>query len=107
MMSVSLCACSNSSKVPPQVEFHRKINTAVSVRAGTHCRLIYGIERYNVTCPTVDDNGDGTYDVKGYVTLTDEYGDKYKGKFDAVVTTDDNGEADCTDFNLETPTKVK
>lgn len=56
---------------------------------------------------TFSDNGDGTYDCKGYVLVVDDYTDHYKGKFNATVEVDVESESvDCIDFNMETPTLV-
>lgn len=108
VLSISLCACSSSNDTSNYEEsVEENIESEVRSTAAVECLISYkDVKNTLVDCSTIDDNGDGTYDVKGYVTIIDAYGDKYKGKFDAVVSVDDSGEADCTEFNLETPRKV-
>ena len=107
ILSVGLCSCGSNSSSGSKESVEESIESEVRATAAVECMFTYKDVKYTlVDCSTIDDNGDGTYDVKGYVTIKDDYGDEYKGKFDAVVSVNKDGEADCTEFNLDTPKKV-
>ncbi len=105
ILAFSLLAC--GEKGPSREEqINEEIRSTIQAEAAVECMFNYSnVKLAMATCTTIRDNGDGTYDVFGYVTVTDNYGDKYKGNFDAVVSVGENLEADCEEFNLETPKK--
>ncbi len=105
IMVLSLGACGGESE-SSEYDVRDEIKRAVNAQANVECVMGYAnVKLVDTTCTTIDDNGDGTYDVKGYVVITDDYHDKYKGYFDAVVSVDESGDADVDDFELETPVK--
>ncbi|MBQ7387542.1 MAG: zinc ribbon domain-containing protein [Clostridia bacterium] len=84
------------------------IKTTVQNRATVYCILSYeNVKNVSVSVTTYEPSYSydaSTYDVYGYVTVTDSYGDKYVGRFNAVVRIE-AGEGTCVDFDLTTPTK--
>ena len=104
---LSLCACGKSDKGTSKPSVKQAISDAVRSTAIVKTKFSYAnVKSTFTTVTSYYDNGDGTYDVKGYVEVIDDYNDKYKGKFDAVVRIfEETGKGSCDSFDLETPTK--
>lgn len=112
VMCLSLCACGSESQdenFNNEKNVQDKLETNVREKASIECIAAYkgGIKSLDVSVTDYDDNGDGTYDVKGYVKFTDDYGDHYKAKYNAVVTIADHGYRACKEFNMDTPREDK
>lgn len=104
VMILSLCACGGSTKDDEAIE--TEINTVVNTEAYLECFLKYAdVKGVLADIATIDDNGDGTYDVYGTVIVNDNYNQHYEGKFDAIVSIDASGEGTCDYFSMETPVK--
>lgn len=103
IMLLSLVSCNKCTK---EDDINSKIKTEIEIKAMTQCTLRYDCRVTSSTCTNIKDNGDGTYNVYGYVIAIDNYGDKYRGNFDAEVTVE-SGDVSITEFNLETPTRQK
>ncbi len=107
---ISLCACGKSTK-KETITVDKAIENAIEREARHHVIFNYAnVKTLLTTVTTTRSNDDGTYDVKGYVEVLDDYNDRYKGKFDALVEIilNDDGTvfgARCNSFDLETPTK--
>lgn len=102
-LSLYACGATSSSK---ENDLDEEIRITIQGRASAECLLSYkDVKNVMASVTTKDDNGDGTYDVKGYVTVVDDYGDRYKAKYQAVVSVDEDGEADCESFDMATPSK--
>lgn len=111
IMCFSLVACgiigkkSGSSNEPSTTD---KIRTAVMARANAYCMVMYeDVRNVVVDIGSTEEMEDGSYSVKGYAKIIDDYGDTYKGKFEATVEFDEEGKASCSKFNLDTPKKEK
>lgn len=105
VMALNLCAC-GSGGAEEEDDLSDEIQSTVQAKAAVECMFNYAdVKNVMASVTDTDDNGDGTYDVKGYVTVIDDYGDKYKGKYDAVVSISESGDARCSSFSMETPTK--
>ena len=110
IMCISMVACAAVSKEPESNEpsLSDKIHTAVMARANMYCKVMYeDVRNVTIDIGSSAEAEDGTYTVKGYARIIDNYGDTYKGKFEAVVEVDDSGSVSCSKFNLDTPTKEK
>ena len=86
------------------------IHNALQAYAISYCRAKYAdvnTVSVNVTSKTLeesyDDYGYDKYTVYGTITITDTYGDKYKGQFNAPVLIDENDKGGVSYFYLETP----
>ena len=107
---VSLCACGTSAK-KETISTDEAIENSVVREARGYVVINYeNVKNVFTTVTSTRSNDDGTYDVKGYVEVLDDYNDRYKGKFDALVAVNlhDDGTvsgAFCKSFDLETPTK--
>lgn len=107
---VSLCACGKSAK-KETISTDEAIENSVVREARGYVVINYeNVKNVFTTVTSTRSNDDGTYDVKGYVEVLDDYNDRYKGKFDALVAVNlhDDGTvsgAFCKSFDLETPTK--
>ncbi len=102
VMCLPLAAC---GKKEPEFNLRDEIKLAIQAKASVECLFNYAnVKLVLVDTLNYDDNGDGTYDCKGYISITDDYGDKYRGKFDAVVKVVDE-DASVSSFELETPKK--
>lgn len=87
--------------IDTQPDFVTKMESAINPTAFTHCLDHYAeVKQTSVECTTLYDNENGTYDIKGYITITDDYNDKYKIKFNATVGIDESGNMKCNFFNL-------
>lgn len=105
VMCLSLCACGSGTQ---KKDLHEEIKITVQGRAAAQCMVKYkDVKNVMASVTDYDDNGDGTYDVKGYITVIDGYGDRYKAKYTAVVAIDDDGDGTCKEFNMDTPTKER
>lgn len=103
LLVLSMCACGSKE---PEWDLDDEIHSAVQAKAAVYCMFEYAdVKNVLASVTNTEDNGNGTYDVKGYVTVIDAYGDRYKGKFDAVVSVTEGGDATCRSFDLETPRK--
>ena len=106
VMLLGLCACGGGSAAPKEEDYSDAIRLAVQSEAAVECIFTYAnVKNVLASVTNTDANGDGTYDVKGYITVIDDYGDRYKAKFDATVSVDEDGDADCDSFSMETPTR--
>lgn len=108
---ISLCACGKSTK-KETISVDEAIEDAVVRKARGYVVINYANVKniFTTVTSTRTTDDDGTYDVKGYVEVLDDYNDRYKGKFDALVEIilNDDGTvfgARCNSFDLETPTK--
>lgn len=107
---ISLCACGKSTK-KETISADEAIENSVVREARGYVVINYAnVKNVFTTVTSTRSNDDGTYDVKGYVEVLDDYNDRYKGKFDALVEVNlhDDGTvsgAFCKSFDLETPTK--
>ena len=108
---ISLCACGKSTK-KETISVDEAIEDAVVRKARGYVVINYANVKniFTTVTSTRTTDDDGTYDVKGYVEVLDDYNDRYKGKFDALVAVNlhDDGTvsgAFCKSFDLETPTK--
>ena len=107
---VSLCACGKSAK-KETISADEAIENSVVREARGYVVINYeNVKNVFTTVTSTRSNDDRTYDVKGYVEVLDDYNDRYKGKFDALVAVNlhDDGTvsgAFCKSFDLETPTK--
>ncbi len=100
----SLCACGSSKT--EKVDVKENIRIAVQGKATVECMFSYeSVKTVLASCSTIDDNGDGTYDVFGKITVIDDFGDKYDAKYEAKVSVDESGSATCKDFKMDTPRK--
>ena len=107
VLSLSLCACGKKEPEYPEYNVNDEIRSAVQAEAAVYCIIEYAdVKSVMASVTDTDDNGDGSYDVKGYITVIDDYADTYKGKFNAVVKIDDYGKGICTYFYMETPEKA-
>lgn len=103
MVSLAACGSAESNDGP---DLEHEIWLSVQSQASAYCILTYADVKYVlVDITTQEENSDGSLSVKGYVDVTDDYGDKYSGRFDAVVIINSEGEAYCSDFEMETPVK--
>ena len=98
VMMLGLCACGGGSAAPEEEDHSDAIRLAVQFSYAN-------VKNVLASVTNTDDNGDGTYEVNGYITVIDDYGDRYKAKFDATVSVDEDGDADCDSFSMETPTR--
>ncbi len=102
VMCISLVACGEKE---PEFDLRSEIKSAIQSKASVECLFSYAdVKLVLVDTLNYEDNGDGTYDCKGYIAVTDDYGDKYRGKYDAVVKVVDE-DASVVSFDLETPKK--
>lgn len=100
-MLALLCACGESKE-----SIEDKVKSAVDSRAIVYVKLMYETSGLPTLTHYIDEIGDNTYKVTGKVTVRDNYGDSFTGKYDAEVTYDpETEECNCTSFDLETPTK--
>jgi hypothetical protein len=98
VMCLSLCACGGSgSKKKETVE--SKVISAARSRIMVEIALGYDTTGVPTITTFVEKTGDNTYMVTGKVTVKDNYGDTYTGKYDAEVTYDPV--ADDCDVDLE------
>ena len=106
VMMLGLCACGGGSAAPEEEDHSDAIRLAVQSEAAVECMFSYAnVKNVLASVTNTDDNGAGTYDVNGYLTVIDAYGDRSKAKFDATVSVDEDGDADCDSFSMETPTR--
>ena len=115
VMCLSLCACGSKKVSEDDIreevrisedDIREEVRITVRARAIAKCMFTYqNVKFVSTAVTTMDDNGDGTYDVKGYITVIDDYGDSYKAKFDATVSVDEEGEGTCKSFDMDTPKK--
>ena len=81
-----LCACGTSAE--PEESLSDRAVTSTEQRIRTYINLAYEIRGVPQVNSYVKEIGDGVYEVTGKVTIRDEYGDSYTGKFDATATYD-------------------
>ncbi len=110
ILAFSLVGCGGSkgkNENGPTLE--EKIEDAIRAEASVEIIFKYEGSLSQCVCTTIDDNGNGTYDVYGYVIVKDYYGVNYRGNFDAVVrVTESDGviiDTDVEAFDLDTPRK--
>ena len=104
-MCLAMCACSSTPKSEGN-PVEEEIRITVQAEAAVECMFSYkDVKNVLASVTDTDDNEDGTYDVKGYITVIDDYGDRYKAKYDAVVAIDEDGDGDCKSFSMDTPTR--
>lgn len=94
-----LCSCGGPSGYNAN-----SLENTISADLTAYCLLNYADVKNVITDVTNVENDDGYYYVKGKVTVIDEYGDRYVGKFDAEYELVGD-EYDRIDLDLETPTK--
>ena len=101
---VSLCAC--GSKKMSEDDIRKEVEITIQAKAAVKCLFEYkDVKNVLASVITMDNKGDGTYDAKGYITVIDAYGDRYRAKFDAAVSIDEEGEGTCKSFDMDTPRK--
>jgi hypothetical protein len=81
------------------------LETKAKANIIAHCIMRYDCKNVQVFASTVEISEKSGI-VKGKVTLTDDYGDKYQAKFDYTVEIDENGEISDSDLSMETPRKT-
>lgn len=105
-MTLALCACGSPNENEDEEDHTSAVKRAVQAKAAVECMFSYqNVKNVLAHCSTIDDNGDGDYEVYGKVTVYDAFGDQYEGKFEADVTVDESGDAKCTSISIETPKK--
>lgn len=105
IMIMSLCACASNTKDDEAIE--TEITTVINSEAYLECFLKYSdVKGVLADITTIDDNGDGTYNIYGIVIVNDNYNQHYEGKFDAIVSIDSSGKGSCDYFSMETPVKT-
>ena len=104
-MCLSLCACASGQM--SESEIRKKVERAVQGRAKAYCiAMSYGdLKSVQASVSSMDAKGTNKYDVKGYITIVDGYGDTYKAKFDGSVELYEDGRGLCDPFFMETPRK--
>ncbi len=106
LLALTLClplvACGEKE---PAFDLHDELELTIQARASAYCILNYAdVKLVLVDTLSYDDNGDGTYDCKGYISVTDDYGDKYRAKYTAVVKVAGE-DGSIVSFEMDTPKK--
>ena len=98
IIALFLCACSSGYLSMDPLK--RTVENEIIF----NCMMNYeGVTSTNVSITNIEES-DGYFYIKGKVYITDEYGDKYVGKFDAEYVLDGE-EYEQTDLYIETPKK--
>lgn len=108
-MICALCACGGGGGASdPKDDLEQTLKDRVWADAAVECKLSYADVKNVTTSVTDISEDDGTYTVKGKVTVLDNYGDKYVGKFTGEYTYSESSESfSKVDLDIETPTKQK
>ncbi len=108
VMCLSFTSCGDVEE-KSHFDVESEIRSRITSTAKIECITSYNnVKNVTVSCTTIRDNGNDTYTIYGSVNITDNYGDKYVGKFDAEASVDLETEyVSITSFDLETPTKQR
>lgn len=107
LVAAALCfvlvGCSSDKE--DEVSESQRIYDALWSKAGFEVMWNYGSDNSvtNVKVSSQKETSENEFECHGYVLVQDAYGDKYKANFDAIVTIDEDGEASCDRFDMETP----
>lgn len=106
VLCLSLCACGSGSNRPSMEEIAGDVQKVMELEAYAECtREFSDVVKVVATVRLLHDNGDDTYDVKGYATILSKSGKQYTANFTATVEVDDMGEIYTKSFNMSPPQK--
>ena len=97
-----------SSVFDEEYQRKRSVELQLQYKLGVYCGVKYqdiDVSTTRIDISTMEASEEGKYDCYGYLTISNKYGDKYKGKFTAVAKEDDDGNIEIIDYDLETPSK--
>lgn len=95
---VSLCACGSSS-TPKSLSDRAASQVKSTIQV--YINLSYDIVGVPQVTTYVKDLGGGEYQVTGKVTIRDEYGDSYTGKYDATATYNESSDRFDVDYDVD------
>lgn len=93
----SLCACGVGNSVAEEKSLSDRAASAVKGQLMVYVSLTYETNGVPSITTYVKEIGTNEYQVTGKVTIRDNYGDTYTGKYDAVATYD----VDTDDFDVD------
>lgn len=96
---ISLCACGSSSGSERSLSDRAASQVASTVKV--YCKLSYNITGVPQVTTYVQDMGGGEFRVTGKVTIRDEYGDSYTGKYDATATYNESSDSFDIDYDVD------
>lgn len=106
VMCLSLCACGGGSSRPSLEEIAGDVQKRMELEAYDELTDDFSdISKVVASIRNLHDNEDGTYDVKGYVTILSKSGKQYTANYTATVEVDDMGEIYTKAFNMSPPEK--
>lgn len=96
---ISLCACGSSSGSTRSLSDRAASQVKSTIQV--YINMSYEIVGVPQVTTYVKDLGGGEYQVTGKVTIRDEYGDSYTGKYDATATYSESSDRFDVDFDVD------